>query len=270
MKNIFPALIVALILTACRKDNSAFVNPPAESGSGDGCLIVKTVSPDGTGGADVKYELDSIITESITRENGEVTSAWFLIEEDPKRFIFTEGSKGLLDARTRIYLNDDGTVSKEVGLIINADGTLSEDPEETNVFSYNDKKQLVHVDVGLVDDGMFDLSYDDKGRIERIVMHDGMGTDYWIYDNFTYADEVKNDNFLPVALFGSLSSYFIPSLRNVYITGYRMSSPLAPEQTADMEFGYNFSQGKLAEVTSKRTLMGQTIDTKLAVTLTCK
>lgn len=270
MKKIFPVLLIVLAIVACRKDDSAFVNPPDEPGDGDKCLIVKTISPDGKSGGSAKYELDSIMTESVAKQNDTIISAWYLIKETPKRFIFLDGGKALTNAKTRIYLNDDGTIFQEVSLVINADGTFSEDLDEINLFTYNEKKQLVHIELGLVDEGEVDLTYDDKGRIERIVMHDGMGTDYWIYDNFTYEDQIKKDNFLAVALFGSLSSHFIPSLRNVYITGYRLSSPDAPELTTDMEFGYKFNKGKLSEITSKLSIMGQAIETRLAVTLNCK
>lgn len=269
MNKICPVLLLFILVVGCRKDDSAFLRPDIAS-SGDNCLITQTTSPDGSSGSTVKYELDSIVTESVVKENGTVINAWYLTRESPKQFVFSDGGKDLSFAKTRIYLNDDGFISKEVGVIINDDGTLSDDPEEVNVFTYNDRKQLVHVDVGLMDEGKLDLTYDDKGRIERIVMHDGAGTDYWVYDKFTYLDQVKKDNFLSVALFGSLSSHFIPSLRNVYISGYEMSSPLASELNVAMQFSYKFDQGRLSEVASKVTTMGQTIETTLATTLSCK
>ena len=277
MRNIYLCLFLGIVFGACRQDDSTFVNSntPQESGDNRKCNTVRLATADNSQVATLKYELDSILTEVVSIEDGEVITAWYLHIENPRQFIFMDGSKTFENAKTRIYLNEDGSIAKEIAVALNPDGqTFTEIPDEANVYTYNSKKQLVKIDIGYDDDGEESeaiFTYDEKNRIQRLVIKGPDGTDYAIYDNFSYDPHAKNDNFLTFDFMESISGRFIPSLRNVYIKSYRMQIPEAPMFNTTFMFDYKFEQDKLSEITLKVTLFGLPAEeVKLGVTLDCK
>lgn len=275
MKKIYFATLVFLIIAACREDHSDFVNPDIEQQSGDNrkCQVLKAETLDGKVSGTFKYELDSVITESINIEDGEIRDAWYLHVENARQFIFLRGSRDFQNAETRIYLNEDGSIAKEIGVILNPDGeTFTEESDQVNIFTYNSKKQLVKIDVSLegYEKGVANLTYDNKNRIQKIVFLDESGKEVLFYDNFTYEPHAKNDNLLPLDLFDSFSSYFIPSLRNVYLKGYRIYSPEYSFLNSNIKYTYQFRDGKLSDVSARINGFGFDEETLLKITLNCK
>lgn len=264
------ASFILLLPASCRKDSSSYTVSPVTSAGN--CLIQTSSSEDGSYQSIAKYSLDSIMTESVTKLNGIILDAWYLKEENPRQFIFLSGSNNPADAISRIYLNPDGTIAKEVMVILNNDGsTFTEVDDEANIFTYNEKKQLVSVIRHFGDDkGVFTFRYDSKNRIENISIFTDDGLEVARYGNITYQTQAKNDNLLNIQLFESMSSYFIPSLRNVYIKSYTLAFPDAPFLDVDTEFSYRFENGKLSGVKTTVTAFGTPVTTDLSLTLSCK
>jgi len=267
MKKLLPAFLL-LITFACRKDSSTSVPSTV---SNQKCLLLSSISPDGYTTATVKYELDSIVTE-IKTTNGNEALKWYLQIENPKQFIFMDGDKSLKNAKTRIYLNDFGSIEKEIVVTLNADGlTLTEDPDQVRLFTYNSKKQLVKVESSIGDQGVYKLTYDSKDRLNRISIQDIFDDEMFVYENFTYLDKPKNDNSFVVAFFESIAMYLIPSIRNVYITGYQINLPLFPALSTEAKYDYTFDkEGNLSAVRNRINTYGAAIDVVTPVKLRCK
>jgi hypothetical protein len=264
---------ILLLLVSCRKDNSLYlIEPTTGTTNGGNCLIMSSLSADGSYSTEVKYDLDSVITESIVKENGIIINKWYLKIENPRQFIFLDGSKNLTDAKSRIYLNADGTLAKEILVVLNPDGrTFTEVDDEVNTFTYNEKKQVVSAIRHLGEDkGVFKFTYDTQNRIEKISVSTDDGFGILNYEKFTYESQAKNDNLLNVVLFESMSSNFLPSLRNVYIKSYTISYVGLPDLDIDTVFSYKFTSGKLSEVTETITALGFPLSWKAGVTLSCK
>jgi len=275
MRKVYIATLFILSISACREDNSDFVNQNIEQQSGDNrkCQVLKAETLDGKVLGTLKYELDSVITESISIEDGEITDARYLHIENPRQFIFLRDSKDFQDAETRIYLNEDGSIAKEIGVVLNPDGeTFTEESDQVNTFTYNAKKQLVKIDLSLegYEKGVANLTYDDKNRIQKIVFLDESGKEVLFYDNFTYEPHAKDDNLLSLDLFDSFSSNFIPSLRNVYLKSYRIYSPEYSFLNSNIKYTYQFKEGKLSNVSARINAFGSDEETLLKITLSCK
>lgn len=270
-----PLLIIfSLLVTSCRKDNSGFIIPGQQGTTSKNCQIVSYATEDKSNTANYKYELDSIITEIITTEDGLVDDAWYLKIENPKQLLVFHQNKNPESAVSRIYLNQEGSIEREVKVTLNNDGTYKEVRESINTFIYNSKKQLTKIDInmdaGEVSKGSANFTYDDQNRIKKIAFLDEFNKEVFIYDNFTYDAQIKKDNYLSLDLFESPTSYFIPSLRNVYIKGYKASFPESDLFTSVFNYSYTFSEGKLSEVNMKVQVFGVDQQVKLKVGLQCK
>ena len=283
MKNIYITVISvltilpALLISGCRKDKSGFITPNVEQGYGDNrnCQVLTYGTEDQSSVATYKYQLDTVLTEVVTTEEGEVDDAWYLTIENPKQLLVFHNDKNPASAVSRMYLNQDGSIEKEVAVTLNPDGTTyTEQTGSENTFVYNDKKQLIRMDINMetedVEKGKINFTYDEKNRIKKIAISDEDGQEGLIYDNFTYDPQAKNDNFVALDLFESPASYFIPSLRNVYIKGYRIYTPVSDLFTTVYAYNYTFADGKLSGVDLKVKVLGVETEVKLGVTLKCK
>lgn len=178
-----PVLIILsiLLITACRKDKSGFIVPDQQGTDNKTCLVLTYGTEDQSNLESYKYERDSILTEIITKEDGDVENAWYLTIEGPGQLLVFQDNKNPESALSRIYLNQDGSIEREVKVALNRDGaTYRELPESINTFIYNSKKQLVkmeiNMDAGEVSKGSANFTYDEKNRIKRVAFLDEFNT----------------------------------------------------------------------------------------------
>ncbi|WP_026904210.1 hypothetical protein [Pedobacter glucosidilyticus] len=265
MKKILFVALIALLFFSCRKDNSVLLNTNITQ-----CLITNSLSTDGKYSAEVKYQ-DGLATENIIKENGVISTAWYTTVESPKQLIIYSDSKLPENAKTRIYLNEFGSLAKEVALELNPNGTLSEDTTQKRLFTYNSNKLLTKIITSINDEyAVFDISYDSKSRLEKITISDGNGLVFIIYDNFIHDDHKKTDNLTTIALFDSFSALYLPSLNSTYVKSYRIFYPDIPELTLLTSNEFKFSNQKLSQIKSTITLLGVANVSTVNVTLNCK
>jgi hypothetical protein len=267
--------LIVFLFSGCRKDNSVLLNVTPNNntnnaGNGNNCLITNSLSTDGKTSAEIKYQ-DGLPIENITKENGVIKNQRHATVESPKQLILYSGSKIPKNAKTRIYLNDFGSVAKEVALELNPNGTFSEDTSQTRLFTYNSNKLLTKMITSMADEyAVYDISYDAKNRLEKIVASDGNGLDFFIYDNFTHDDHKKTDNLITIALFDSFSAFYLPSLNSTYIKSYRIYYPDIPEISILTSNEFKFSNQKLSQVKTTITTMGVSNVYTVNLTLNCK
>ncbi len=273
MKNIFTILFLIGVITGCRKDNSTFVGASNGSAKGANCLIVSAEKPDGSSISVVKYQLDSIMT-SITYADSPDDNE-YLKKETVTTFLYSEKSEELKNVKYRVYLNSFGAVEKEVAVTLNSDNkTFTEIPNKTNIYSYNAKQQLIKMSRKLnPDDGsFFELTYDAQNRVNKILVYDKEGGElYFKYDNFTFSSQPKKDNLSQIAFDDTFGIYFVPSIRNVYITHYETSFIAAgtPPDTYDFDFKFN-KDGGLVQLVSKYVVFGFPLESTANLTFSCK
>lgn len=272
MKKILLLALATLLFSGCRKDNSVLLNvtPNNNTGNTNNCLITNSLSTDGKISAEVKYQ-DGLPIEDITKENGVIKGEWYATIESPKQLILYSGSKIPKNAKTRIYLNDFGSLLKEVALELSPNGTFSEDTTQKRLFTYNSNKLLTKIVTSINDEyAVYDISYDAKNRLEKIVVSDGDGLVFVIYDNFIHDDHKKTDNLTVIALFDSFSALFLPSLNSTYVKSYRIFYPDFPELNILTSNEFKFSNQKLSQVKTTITTMGLSSVYTLNLTLNCK
>lgn len=275
MNRFYLVILSIITITACRKDSSSFVNEPENPGSK--CLVTELTSSDESNNAINTYSRDSILTKTEKTDDGDVLPVEYLHIENPKQFLYLHGSEMPESARTRIYLNADGNIDREIAVTLNADGqTYTEDADQVNHFIYNEKKQLIRADLNIEEESTINFSYDNKGRITRIGIEED-DEEFCVFDGFLYDDEPKKDNLIVLDMFGSLTNQFIPSLRNAYITRYKMSFPedMGTDFPIDIsgdtvfEYDYIFSKGKLTRIKTTLTWSGYSEVADQRVKLNC-
>lgn len=278
MNKLYPLFILLTILFSCRKDKSEFVSEEHEQQSGDNrkCNVLQYGIPSENSLVTQKYVLDSVLTEIVSTSDGDVDDAWYLEMENAKQFLFYDNDKTADNVQSRLYLNEDGAIQKEIRVHWDDEGgVFKEEPEDVKTFMYNDKKQLIKIEMrleenGTTENGDIHFTYDEVNRINKVVFVEEGGKEVMIYDNFKYDYHAKNDNFLTLDLLDTPSSYFIPSLRNVYISAYREHMPELPDYTTIYKFEYSFSAGKLVGVSTIFDLDDEEIKVDLNVSLACK
>lgn len=269
MKKVCIMFSFVFAVISCRKDKTTVIDPD-QLPPGGKCLVLTTALQNGLR-TENTYQLDSVPAQSITKYNGITVDEKYLILEASGQLLYTRGGKNAKDALSRIFLNADGSVAKEVAVELATDGkTLVELPAQKNVFSYNSKKQLIRVDINIVDECSLNFTYDSKGRIVKIVQADLNGDILWIYENFTYLDQAKTDNSCVLPLIESMSNLLIPSIRNFYISGYRLKSTLSDDFNVNETFSYTIKKGKLTGYTESYTAFGGPVEIKADLTLSCK
>jgi hypothetical protein len=267
------ALLFAV--TSCRKDRSGFLAPLVDTVSAGGCLVQKLEDEFGAV-TTYRYIQDSVLSEVVFLGEGDTTSL-FLTPENPRQFLFegTSTSPNITEVfKTRIYLNADGTIAKETPLWLNPDKvTYTEYPDSANVYTYNNANQLIRIRVsGETDAQTVDLSYDREGRIEKIASADDTGKQLYVYDHFTFNTHLKIDNLNMLSLpFGSyFSSFFIPGLRNAYVSGYRLADfNNLHDPFITKVINYTFTAGSLTGMETITASSGGKAVTKSKITLSC-
>lgn len=236
MRKIILALGV-VFLFSCRQDESIIKPASGSVNGGDGyrasCLITKSTSSTGEI-KNIKYDENAIPLESIS-SSGE---SHYIIVEKPKQLLYFKGGKSSDEVKSRIYMTDFGSVQKEVAVHVGDDGkTIVEDKNQVDTYYYNSKKLLTKIDKAYGEDrAIIELTYDDKDRVNRIVIKDpGATMVLFEYTNFTYLDRKKNDNIYNISFIESYSSALIPCLQNVYITSYKMK--MMPGGFGGIDFG---------------------------------
>ncbi len=272
MKKIITLIFLVAVISACRKDNSTFVNKKSGA-SGAKCLAISAEEVGSGVKSVVTYQSDSIIASIVQSDIPDENQ--YLKQETPKMFLYSKGSEALKDVKYRMYLNSFGAVEKEVAVTLNADNkTFTEVTANTNTYTYNSKKQLVNMNRGLdPDDGSyFELTYDAQNRISKILVYEKQGGElYFTYDNFKFSSQPKKDNLGQIGFDDTIGLYFIPSLRNVYIAHYETTfegSGLAPDT---YDFGLKFNKdGVLEQVEINYVVFGIPIDSITKLTFSCK
>lgn len=274
MKNIYLWLIVLAVLSACRKDNSTFLNSAAKASNqtGDKCLIVLASNLQSGLKGTTNYQLDSVFESTIYSQGG--LENQYLIKENSSTFLFALGSKELKDVKYRVYLNSFGAVQKEVNVILNADKkTFTEVTSEANIYTYNDKKQVVKMLRGLDPDDIsfFEFIYDQQNRINKIQVYDKEnGRIYFTYDNFKFSTQKKKDNLFQIGADNSVGFFFIPSLRNAYITHYETNFEGLGMPPDTYDFDFKFNNGNLSSIKFKYLVFGITVENEISYTVNCK
>lgn len=220
-------------LFSCRQDDSIIVPAGSNGEFKASCLITKTTSSTGEV-KNIKYDENAIPLESIS-SSGE---SHYIIVEKPKELLYFKGGKSPDKAISRIYMTDFGSVQKEVAVYVGNDGkTIIEDKNQVDNYYYNSKKLLTKIDKGYGEDrAVIELTYDNKDRVNRIVIKDpGATMVLFEYTNFTYLDRKKNDNIFNIAFTESYSTALIPCLQNIYITSYKMK--MMPDGFGEIDFG---------------------------------
>jgi hypothetical protein len=264
-------LFLVILLCACRKDNSTFVNNAnSTAANGKKCLFIESKDSVNNSTFTITYQLDSILA-SGTNLNNTSQNFYLLPEETSTKFIYTEGTKELKNAKCRLYLNRFGAVDKEVKITLNADNkTFTESTTNLDTYTYNTKNQLVSVENNLNDEKLsIKLSYDDLNRIKEMIFKDEFG-DVVRFTNFKFLPNIKNDNYPVIAVTSSQASIsFIPSLRNVYITHYELiADGLGEKFTFDLD--YSFNNGTVSKMKLRSVIAGTSLELNKSFKYICK
>lgn len=270
MKNIYLLLLI-VFFCACRKDNSTFENNANTSSSnGTNCLIIEGNDETSNVKTTVTYQLDSVIASFTSKEDP--LQNFYLIQETPTKFICTEETNELKNATYRIYLNSFGAVDKEVEVTLNADGkTFTESTVNKNTYAYNSKKQLISIINNLDDEeGVTEFLYDEQNRIKEVLLKDELGEIRFRFNNFKFLSNTKKDNSFVLAPLATAGAYFIPSLRNVYITHYESVFEGLGIEPDTYDFEYNFSNGVLSKVKASYVIFGFPVEFIASYKFACK
>ena len=272
MHRVFLFSILLLIIFSCRKDDSTFT----DSGSKQKCLIEEIRDVAGDLVSKKVYNEDNVVIEEYNYDEGKIDESHYLEKEKEGQYLYYYESKEE-EPISRIYLNTDGTLNREVGIVIANDGSYEDDLNNVDSYIYNSKKQLIRLEGNgpQANGGKIEIEYDSKDRVKYISAKDKNGKEVSHYNNFTYVENrVKNDNYVNLYFAESLSRYFLPSINNVYIKSYDIIVPEAGMNNEDLvtkfKFDFDFSGGKLSHITTSGEFFGIPFVLLEKITLSCK
>lgn len=263
-------LSIIFFFIACRKDESAYIGDNNQQT----CLIQETKDFSGNLISSQKYDEDFKVIEFISYYEGEIDGSQYLVKEKKGQYLFYQDGKEIENLVARIYFNEDGTLQKEVALIVE-NGNFEEDLTSVDHYIYNSKKQLIRIDSENSQETAFlSFEYDEKDRVKYISVKNLNGEEVSYYDKFTYEDRAKTDNFVSFFFSESISRHFIPSVNNVYLKSYNLVAVKAGPNNGDVivpfQFNYTFAANKLQHVITSGELFGIPFIIEENITLRCK